>query len=132
MKALIADDDDGARIILENMLSALFECDLVTNGEEAVKAFVIATTDGAPYDLICLDIMMPLMTGQEALDEIRTKEEDLGIEPTLVIMISALDTPGDITESFCRGGDDYLIKPIVKEELLEKLYQNSLLQTSPF
>ena len=50
------------------------------------------------------------------------------METTPVIMISALETPGDITESFCRGGDDYLIKPIIKEELLEKLYQNGILK----
>lgn len=71
MKALIADDDYATQIILKDILSEFFDCDLVENGIEAVQAFEVATADGTPYDLICLDIMMPIMTGQEALGEIR-------------------------------------------------------------
>jgi two-component system chemotaxis response regulator CheY len=82
MKTLIVEDDFTSRLLIQKILTPFGECHLATNGEEAVQAFMNSKTQNTPpYDLICLDIMMPGMDGQTALGKIREIEKELGIEP---------------------------------------------------
>lgn len=122
MKILIAEDDFASRIVLQKMLSTIGNCDVVINGKEAVDAYSLAMQEGDPYDLICLDIMMPVMDGREALKLIRQKENELKVVPkkeTKIIMVTALDTPKDVMEAFFLGGcSSYLVKPVEKQKLL--------------
>ncbi|KIH75352.1 two-component system, chemotaxis family, response regulator CheY [Geoalkalibacter ferrihydriticus] len=125
MRILIVEDDFTSRRLMHKLLENLGECDLAVNGAEAVAAFEAAHRDGRPYRLICLDIMMPEMDGQDVLKLIRRREGELGVAPrheARVIMTTALDQPRDVVEAFYRGGcTDYLVKPIDKKTLLEKL-----------
>ncbi|RYD05848.1 hypothetical protein N752_08110 [Desulforamulus aquiferis] len=59
MRMLIAEDDFVSREFLFKLLSRYGECDLVVDGLEALDAYLIAVKDEKPYDLICLDIIMP-------------------------------------------------------------------------
>ncbi len=70
MKCLIVEDDFTARKLLLACLSKHAECDVAVNGKEAIQAFYTAIKE-KPYDLLCLDIYMPEMDGQEALRVIR-------------------------------------------------------------
>lgn len=63
MKILIVEDDFYSRKILKKFLTAYGEVDIAINGEEAVAAFKLAWEENQPYDLITLDIMMPIMDG---------------------------------------------------------------------
>ena len=74
MKIMIADDDFVCRMLLQKLLSPLGECVTVINGLEAINAFRVALSEKAPFDLLCLDIMMPEMDGQDALKAIRRIE----------------------------------------------------------
>ncbi|MBF0474190.1 MAG: response regulator [Nitrospirae bacterium] len=125
MKFLIVDDNYNNRILLQKMLSQYGDCDMAIDGKEAVDAFKMAMDDGQPYNLICLDIMMPEMNGQEALKVIREYERSKGIEKdngVKIIMATALYTPQDLIEAFFNGGcNDYLTKPIKRAELLALL-----------
>jgi two-component system chemotaxis response regulator CheY len=71
MRVLVVEDDFISRKLLTTLLGHYGSCDVAVDGVEAVSAFKMALAEGAPYDLICLDIMMPNMDGQEALKEIR-------------------------------------------------------------
>ena len=71
MRVLIVEDDFVSRKILHNILLDYGECDIAADGKEAVEAFKLALDDNTPYDLICMDIMMPRMNGQEALLQIQ-------------------------------------------------------------
>ena len=128
MKTLIADDELPNRILLNQLLSPFGECDLVINGQEAVEAFEFALEDGNPFDLICLDIMMPVMNGQQALKTIRQLETEhgiTGVNSSVIFMVSALDTEDQVVQAFFKGGcTDYLTKPISKEKLHAKLKEN--------
>ncbi len=132
MKTLIVDDNFVARRFLKDALISFGDCDVVTNGNEAVQAFRLAWEDHEPYDLICMDIMMPEMDGHEALQKIRTIEETMGIALTSkevkVIMISALDDPKNVVGAYAKGGaTEYAVKPIGKDTLVEKIKAMGLL-----
>ena len=79
MKALIVEDDFTSRLFLQTFLSRYGECHVAVNGKEAVEAFRLATNNGSPYDLICMDIMMPEMDGQEAVRQMRALEDAGGV-----------------------------------------------------
>ena len=79
MKFLIVDDDPACREFLVAVLLPYGSCDLAFDGAEAIDAFRLALDDGEPYDLICLDIMMPGVDGHKALDGIRSIEHERGI-----------------------------------------------------
>ena len=129
MKILIVEDDFGCRKILQRLLSPYGDSDIAVNGKEAVSAFIAAHDEGRPYDLICLDIMMPEMDGQEALAEIRRIEEEKGIHGsrgTKIIMTTALDDSKNIMGAFKAQCDGYVTKPIEKVKLLDLIQSFNL------
>jgi len=130
MRVLIVEDDFISRKILHRMLSEFGECDVATDGQEAIDAFSLAWGQNQPYDLICLDIMMPEMDGQQVLKAIRHFEQDQktpSSKAVKIFMTTALDSPHDVIEAYYRGGcDDYLVKPIDKNRLEQLLGQYRL------
>lgn len=74
MRILIAEDDLASRKVLYKFLSNYGECDITIDGMEALEAFMLAWDEGKPYDLICLDIMMPELDGVKTLKTIRDIE----------------------------------------------------------
>ncbi len=124
MKCLIVEDDFAARKLLQIYLSDYGDCFVAVNGREAVEAVREALDKGVPYDLICLDIMMPEMDGQEALKEIRRIESEHGIrglDSVKVIMTTVLEDSKNIAEAFKSGCEGYLNKPIKKEEFFGEI-----------
>ena len=116
MRILIVDDEFTARRLLKKILSKYGDCDVVFDGEEAVQAFRLAWDEKEPYDLICLDIMMPNLDGQEVLKKIREMERERKVKAAdgvHVIMMSALGDPKNVVEAYFKGGaTSYLVKPI--------------------
>ncbi len=125
MRVLIVEDEVVNQVCLQHILEPHGQCDSVGNGEEAVQAFELAHAQGQPYDLILLDIMMPVMDGQEALVKIRRHERDLGVDTNrkaLVIMLTALSDPKNIVDAYHDGeANAYLVKPIDQNLLLEEI-----------
>ena len=121
MKILIAEDDFTSRLLMQEYLKSFGLARIAVNGREAVEVFREALETGQPYDLVCLDIMMPGMDGQQALREIRSMEKLKGISSTKgakIVMTSALDDIQDKIKAFSGLCDDYLMKPIDKGRLL--------------
>jgi two-component system chemotaxis response regulator CheY len=133
MKILIAEDDNISRQIIHKILVRLGRCDAVVDGAEAVEAFKLALDDGEPYDLICLDIMMPGVDGQAALKQIRETERAMeirGEREVKVIMLTALDDPHSVVEAYYRGGATaYMVKPIESTKLMLELERLDLITT---
>jgi len=73
---LIAEAELSSRVALLGLLSKYGDCSVAVNGRDAVEAFRSARQSGHGYDLICLDIQMPDMNGQEAVYAIRSIEEN--------------------------------------------------------
>ncbi|HEQ70989.1 MAG TPA: response regulator [Spirochaetia bacterium] len=130
MRILIVEDDFGSRKLLQNLLSVYGECDIAVDGEEAVDAFKLAWKEKSPYALICMDIMMPKINGQEALKLIREYERQHDIKPSeevKVIMTTVLDDPKNVIEALYKGGASaYIVKPIEKEKLIKEIEELGL------
>ena len=124
MRYLIVEDDFTARKLLQIYLSDYGDCVVAVNGREAVEAVREALEEGRPYDLICLDIMMPEMDGHQALEEIRRIESAYGIaglDVVKVIMTTALDDSENVMGAFRSGCEAYIVKPVIKKKLLEEI-----------
>lgn len=125
MRCLIVEDDFISRRILQQLLSSHFECDIAVDGEEGVESFRLAYDEKKPYDLICLDIMMPKLDGREALKRIRQMEKEMEVPPNMeakIIMTTTLDDPKTVFDTYYSGGaTSYLVKPIDKARLMREL-----------
>ena len=131
MKSLIVEDDFLARSLLSKLLADFGVCHTVVNGAEAVKTFAKALEGGVPYDLICLDIMMPVMDGHQALLEIRGLEQKSGFaapDGVKVIIVTAIDDSRNVAKAFRQGHcDAYLTKPVNRDKLLEQIRELGLI-----
>jgi len=126
MKALIVDDHLLNRKLLEKLLVDYAECDLVENGKIAFDNFKQAIEQKAPYDLICLDIMMPEMDGFEALKQIK-EYNDVSSKKVKVIMCTALKDTESVAKSVSLGCDGYLGKPYNRQKLEKQLRKLKLI-----
>jgi len=131
MKILIVDDELPMLKLLVEILSSYGQCDIASDGEEALRLLGSAWEEGQPYDLVCLDIMMPNMDGHRALKEIRQVEraKGLGISDRVrVIMLTVLNDMENVLESFYAGGaSSYLVKPITSKELIGEMRELGLI-----
>ena len=131
MKTLIAEDDFTSRLLLQGFLKNYGHSHVAVNGREATEAVRLALEADEPYDLICLDIMMPEMDGQEALRWIRKLEEAKGILSTKgakIIMTTALGDLDNLMGAFGNLCDAYLTKPIQKAKMIETLRKLGLIE----
>ena len=125
MRVLIVDDDFYCRNMLHEIMKPYAQCDIAVNGEEAVFAFKKGLESGNAYDLVCLDLVMPEMDGQQALREIRSIEKDFKVEgdgAAKVIVTTMLDDRKETHDAFFLGGaTSYLVKPIEEDKLVKEL-----------
>jgi len=125
MKALIVDDDFYSRNMIHEILRPVAQCDIAVNGEEAIEAFRRGINGGESYDLICLDLLMPELDGQQALREIRAIEKEFDVAPqdeAKVIVTTMLDDEKETHDAFFLGGaTSYLVKPIDEEKLMNEV-----------
>lgn len=124
MRILIAEDDFASRKVVLKFLSVYGECDVTVDGMEAVDAFMMALEEDKPYDLICLDVMMPVMDGYQALKSIRKIEKEHGIsedDMAKIIMTTALNEEKNVKKAFELGCTVYCAKPIDMAKLKSTL-----------
>lgn len=131
MRALIVDDDFTNRRILQKFLSDYGECDIAVDGDEAIEAFKQSVYNDEKYDVICLDIMMPRVSGHEVLKEVREIEKNMnlsGVDDVKIIMTTALGDFDNIKNAFREQCEAYLVKPIEKDKLIQKLKELDLIK----
>lgn len=130
MKTLIAEDDFNSRKIMQRFLTQFGDCDVTVDGREAVDAFQIAIDEASPYDLLCLDIMMPEMDGYQVVEEIRKIEAKYRIpkeHEAKIIMTTALNEKRNVTRAFDMGCVAYAGKPIDLNKFKNILIKNGLI-----
>jgi len=125
VKCLIVEDDFFSRRILKELLSSFGDCDIAVNGREAIDSFRLSHESQRPYDVIFMDIMMPVLDGLAALQGIRTLEKQMGVPHSLavkVVITTAVSDPRTIINSFNDGeATSYLVKPITRQKLAKEM-----------
>lgn len=123
MRSLIVEDDPSSRLILESILGEYGSVETAATGIEGYEMFASTRAKSAPYDLVCLDILLPGMSGQEVLRDIRAMEaSDVVVSHTAkIVMITALDDKSNVINAFREQCDAYILKPIQVKELCEQL-----------
>jgi two-component system, OmpR family, response regulator MprA len=112
MNVLVVDDDYAIRESLDRSLRANgYDVELANDGTEALQAI-----DGAPFDVVVLDVLMP---GRSGIDVCRTLRAAGNRVPILIL--TARDTVSDRVAGLEAGADDYLVKPFALEELIARL-----------
>jgi len=115
MKILIVEDDLSSRKFLCKFMADYGDCDITVDGMEGLDAYLIALDEDEPYELVCLDIMMPKIDGVKVLKTIREIEKQRNIEDdrkTKIIMTTALNDVDLVKNSFDSGCEVYASKPI--------------------
>lgn len=116
---LIADDNVTNRMVLAEMLGQTgLRTTMVENGVEAVAAWERALAQDSPFDLLLLDITMPVMDGLRALAEIREREGRGGVQAVPAIAVTANAMPNQVADYIIGGFDTHLAKPFKRKELL--------------
>ena len=132
MRALIVDDDFYSRNMIHEILRQVARCDIAVNGEEAIEAFKRGLSDSDPYNLICLDLLMPEMDGQQALREIRSLEKEHNVNPqqeAKVVVTTMLADEKETHDAFFLGGaTSYLVKPIDEAKLMDEIKSLGLVE----
>ncbi|MBN2279163.1 MAG: response regulator [Candidatus Marinimicrobia bacterium] len=132
MKSLIVDDELTTRLMLKKILSPYGPSDTVSNGKEAITAFWLALKDKEPYDLICLDILMPEVNGKTVLKKIR-EIEDMSELPknkkVNIFMVTSLNDSKTIMDTIVKYKcDSYILKPVSQAKVISKLKQFNIIQ----
>ena len=121
MRILIAEDDLVSRIFMKKFLTKYGECDVAVDGLETIDAFLAGLKEEQPYDLVCLDIMMPKLDGLKVLKALRDIEKQKGIAPAQgvkIIMTTALNDKDTIMNAYDNGCEAYAWKPIETEKFI--------------
>lgn len=115
MRVLLVDDDATVRTVMHRILSRQFsfDIDLCKDGPEALEK--LSTEE---YDLVLLDVTMPMMDGMDVLQSIRLNPET---HHTPVIMITGLSDQRLVKQALREGISDFILKPVRPAELCERV-----------
>lgn len=112
-RILIVDDEARIRELIRQYLEFEgYQCEEAENGKEAVE---LCLNGKFPFDLVIMDIMMPVMDGLEAMRQIR-KTVDMPI-----LLLTAKGEEYDKVMGFDFGADDYVVKPFSPRELMARI-----------
>ena len=111
MRVLVVEDQDDLReVVVETLREESFAVDESADGEEGLYKAL-----NWDYDIVVLDVMMPMMDGWEVLEKLRREKQ------TPVLMLTALDQVRDKVKGLNHGADDYLAKPFDLTELVARV-----------
>ncbi len=117
LRLLVAEDNPMNRRVVELLLAQSgLQITFAENGKEAVEKF-----SASRFDLVLMDLQMPIMGGLAATRAIREWEKQNNRTPTPVIAVSANATDEHVIEAKEAGADDHVAKPIVRETLFEAI-----------
>ncbi|MEM1381234.1 MAG: response regulator [Pseudomonadota bacterium] len=116
-RVLVVDDNEVNRMICEGMIDQeAFDLDFAENGEQA-----LIKVQSSAFDLVLMDISMPVMDGEEATSAIRAFEALHNLTPTPIVALTAHAMPNEKKRFLESGFNDFLAKPIQRETLNEMI-----------
>jgi CheY-like chemotaxis protein len=118
-KVLAAEDSRGIQVLLKRLLQPLVgELKIVEDGEQAIAELQASIAAGVPYDLVLMDMQMPVLDGYSATQRLR----EAGIA-TPIIALTASAMAGDREKCLAAGCNTYLSKPLDRAQLVSAIAQ---------
>ncbi len=118
-RLLLVDDSADNRRLVELYLKSLpYTLDTAADGREGLAAF-----RPGRYDLVLMDVHMPVLDGLEATRAIRAREHQQDRAPTPVVALTASAMPEDVRRALEAGCDGHVAKPVKKDVLLQAIEQ---------
>lgn len=107
-------DDNMVNLRIMRMYCEKREVPYVTaeDGREAVNKFEAAVSGNEPFNLVLMDLQMPICDGVDATSEIRQLESDHHLQPSTIFMVTGQDSAADKSRSFSAGANEYYVKPM--------------------
>ncbi len=118
-RILIVEDNPTNRQILEEQLSALaIDCACAENGRQALQMLRVAVQSHRPFDGAVIDMKMPVMSGMELVEQIRSDPAMRGLR---LVMLTSMSGRDDVRQAHDLGIDAYLSKPVRQNDLIASL-----------
>ncbi len=121
MRVLLVEDNEDNRFLFQNFVSGIgIRMDTAENGVIALEK-ICTENEEDHYDLILMDIQMPIMDGLTAMTHIRKWEKERGKRALPILALTASSTKEDVMKSYSAGCTEYITKPIRKKALLDTI-----------
>ncbi len=119
---MVVEDNAVNQLVIDSILRSLgIHATLLDHGGQALE-HAMQTPGG--WDVIFMDCEMPVMDGYQATREIRQFEADREVDPSWIIALSAHATNDYVQKAREAGVDDYLSKPVSRDQVMEALQRN--------
>ena len=121
LRILLAEDSAAIRAFTQTYFKDTpYQLDLAENGQVAVEMF-----QAVRYDLVFMDLEMPLMNGISATRAIRQWEQAEDLDPVPIIALTSHDQKEKMVETLDAGCTAHLIKPLTKEAMLKTIDEHA-------
>ncbi|KIZ47786.1 MULTISPECIES: ATP-binding protein [Rhodopseudomonas] len=122
LSILVAEDNDINALLMRSLLTRLgHRAVITTDGEQALESWRAAESAAAPYDLVLMDIQMPVLDGIETTRRIRAREAEQRVRRTPILALTANTLVEDRYACFEAGMDGFLVKPLDRDKLADAL-----------
>jgi signal transduction histidine kinase/CheY-like chemotaxis protein len=122
LRILLAEDSQDNVLLIEAYLKASgYTADVARNGQIALEKFI-----SGKYDVVLMDVQMPIMDGYSAARRIRQWETENGATPVPILALTAHALPEEVRKSFDAGCTAHLTKPIRKATLLAAIEEHAM------
>jgi CheY-like chemotaxis protein len=122
LSILVAEDNEINALLMRALLTRLGHRPTIAGtGAAAVESWAAARAAGSPYELVFMDVQMPVMDGLEAARRIRAAEAQAGAKPVRMLALTANAYPEDREAALAAGMDGLLVKPLDAERLREAI-----------
>jgi PAS domain S-box-containing protein len=122
LSILVAEDNEINALLARALLTRLgHHPNIAGTGEAAVELWLAARAAGSPYDLVLMDVQMPVLDGLEAARRIRAAEAGSDLAPTRMLALTANAFPEDREAAIAAGMNDLLVKPLDPERLRQAI-----------
>lgn len=119
LRVLLAEDNEVNQLVITHMLKKIArDVTIAGNGAEALETYKAA---GGDFDIVLMDVSMPVMDGYEASRAIREYEHRNGLAETPILCLTAHVLSQDVELSAAAGMNDFLTKPVVQAKLIETI-----------
>lgn len=129
MKILIIDDEITALTKMKALMSAYGDCTMTTHAEQALRLFEAAIEQHSPFELVFIDIQLSQTSGFAILESLTQMETQADAATSIKIMITASGTKANLVKAYTGGCDGFLVKPVKRDVLEEKLHDLGLVKT---